>query len=125
MTLYINSLSAFDDCYASNSYPDLDSFIRERWEGGFLSRWDANDMLTLLKTWQTGDVSLVRDNGDYEKCLGAITAKSLIMPSKTDLYFPVRSYEPLDFNLHSDHLDFSLRIAKSRFRSWVTNLNWL
>lgn len=46
-------------------------------------------MLTLLRTWQTGDVSLVRDGGDYEKCLKAIKARGLVMPSKTDLYFPV------------------------------------
>jgi homoserine O-acetyltransferase len=46
-------------------------------------------MLTLLNTWQTGDISKVRDNGDYEKALKGITAKGLIMPSKTDLYFPV------------------------------------
>ena len=46
-------------------------------------------MLTLLHTWQTADVSLVRDGGDYEKCLKAIKARGLVMPSKTDLYFPV------------------------------------
>lgn len=40
----------------------------------------------------TGDISLVnpeRDGGDLSKSLGAIKAKGLIMPSKTDLYFPV------------------------------------
>lgn len=47
-------------------------------------------MLALLNTWQTGDISLVRDNGDLEKALKSIKAKGLIMPSKTDLYFPVR-----------------------------------
>lgn len=70
-------------------YPDLDTFIREVWELGYLESWDANDMITLLDTWQTGDVSLVRDGGDLQKCLGAIKARGLIMPSKTDLYFPV------------------------------------
>ena len=70
-------------------YTDLESFLREEWEGGFLVGWDANDLLTLLNTWQTGDVSLIRDGGDLEKCLGSIKAKGLIMPSKTDLYFPV------------------------------------
>ncbi|KAH9479761.1 Homoserine O-acetyltransferase [Psilocybe cubensis] len=68
-------------------YPNLESFLREDWEGGFLG-WDANDLLTLLHTWQTGDVSLVRDGGDLGKCLSSIKAKGLIMPSKTDLYFP-------------------------------------
>ena len=70
-------------------YTSLEDFLREEWEAGFLIGWDANDLLTLLHTWQTGDVSLVRDGGDLAKCLGAIRAKGLIMPSKTDLYFPV------------------------------------
>lgn len=69
-------------------YPDLNAFLREDWEGGFLGSWDANDLLTLLHTWQTGDVSMVRDGGDLGKCLSQIKAKGLIMPSKTDLYFP-------------------------------------
>jgi homoserine acetyltransferase len=72
-------------------YPDLNSFIRERWEGRFIENWDANDMIALLKTWQNGDISIVRDGGDYEKALKSIKAKGLIMPSKTDLYFPVSS----------------------------------
>lgn len=70
-------------------YPDLNSFIRGNWEARFLDSWDANDMITLINTWQQGDVSLVRHGGDLEKCLSEITAKGLIMPSKTDLYFPV------------------------------------
>jgi homoserine acetyltransferase len=48
-------------------------------------------MLALLKTWQNGDISIVRDGGDYDKALRSIKAKGLIMPSKTDLYFPVSS----------------------------------
>lgn len=80
-------LDSFQDlkCY---SYPDLDSFLREEWEQSFY-KWDANDLLTLLNTWKNGDVSKVRDGGDLNKCLSQIKAKGLIMPSKTDLYFPV------------------------------------
>lgn len=73
----------------ANRYPDLNSFIRERWEGGYVNNWDANDMIALLNTWQKGDISIIRDGGDYEKALKSIKAKGLIMPSKTDLYFPV------------------------------------
>lgn len=73
----------------TQSYPDMGSWLRENWEGRFVNNWDANDMLTLLNTWQTGDISLVRDGGDYEKALKSIKAKGLLMPSKTDLYFPV------------------------------------
>lgn len=47
-------------------------------------------MLALLLTWQNGDVSMVRDGGNFEKCMQNIKAKALVMPSKTDLYFCVR-----------------------------------
>ncbi|KIM44791.1 hypothetical protein M413DRAFT_362623 [Hebeloma cylindrosporum] len=69
-------------------YPDLASFLRERWEDRFLQDWDANDLITLLHTWQNGDVSQIRHGGDLRACLTDIQAKGLIMPSKTDLYFP-------------------------------------
>ncbi len=53
-------------------------------------------MLTLLKTWQLGDISRVKAvgpslQGDLTGVLSSITAKGLIMPCKTDLYFPVSS----------------------------------
>ena len=78
--------------------PTLEDFLRIEWEGGFLGTWDANDLVTLLHTWQHGDVTLVgsskfsaahNDDG-FASTLGAIKAKGLIMPCKTDLYFPVR-----------------------------------
>ncbi len=47
-------------------------------------------MLALLETWQRGDISIVRDGGDFAGSLRAIKAKALIMPCKTDLYFCVR-----------------------------------
>lgn len=74
-------------------YPDLNSWLRERWEGGYVNNWDANDMIALLNTWQKGDISIIRDGGDYEKALKSIKAKALIMPSKTDLYFPPEDSE--------------------------------
>jgi homoserine O-acetyltransferase len=70
-----------------NRYTNLDTFLREEWEAGFLTSWDANDMLTLLHTWETGDVSSLRHGRDLAKCLSEIKAKGLIMPCKTDLYF--------------------------------------
>lgn len=70
-------------------YTSLNDFLREDWEGGFLEGWDANDLLTLLNTWQMGDVSRVRDGSYFADCLGAIKARGLIMPCKKDLYFPV------------------------------------
>ncbi len=78
-------------------FKNLDDFLRTRWEGGFVTTWDANDMLTLLRTWQLGDISRVNAvgpslQGNLVGVLGRITAKGLVMPSKTDLYFPVRNH---------------------------------
>lgn len=93
-------------------YPTLDAWLREVWEGRYVTNWDANDMLALLATWQKGDIAQVRDNGDLDQCLGSIRSKALIMPCRTDLYFCVSrsSIEPMScirmlmlpiaFNMH-------------------------
>lgn len=67
----------------------MEAFLREVWDINSVKGWDANDMLGLIHTWQHGDLSQFRHNGDYERALAGIEAKGLIMPSKTDLYFPV------------------------------------
>lgn len=69
--------------------------MRGYWEAAQLT-WDANDLVTLFNTWQTGDASKINHNGDLTKCLASITAKGLIMPSKTDLYFSVRVYAKIN-----------------------------
>lgn len=79
-------------------YKDLQDFLRADWENAFLGAWDANDMLTLLMTWYTGDISRISTvseslQGNLVSVLGGITAKGLILPSKTDLYFPVRNHD--------------------------------
>jgi len=74
-------------------YSSLEDFLVGFWEGLFLPR-DPNNLLTMLWTWQHGDIS---DNelyrGDYKKALGAIKAKAYVMPGKTDLYFPPEDSE--------------------------------
>lgn len=43
----------------------------------------------------THDASKGRsDDADFKKALASITAKTLVMPGLTDLYFPVRSFSP-------------------------------
>jgi homoserine O-acetyltransferase len=55
---------------------------------------DANDLLAMLWTWRHADVSAnTRFNGDLAAALGAITARTIVMPSATDLYFRVRDNE--------------------------------
>ena len=58
------------------------------WEQDHLG-WDANDLLAKLRTWQLGDISANdRYRGDFARALGAITARTILVPCTTDLYFP-------------------------------------
>ena len=69
-------------------YSSLEDFLVYFWEGFFLAK-DANNLLSLLWTWQYGDISgNPKYGGNFEKALGAIKAKAIVMPASTDLYFP-------------------------------------
>jgi homoserine O-acetyltransferase len=72
----------------SLGHSSLEDFMVAFWEGLFLPK-DANNLLTMLWTWQHGDIA---DNplyrGDFTKALRAIRSKAYVMPSGTDLYFP-------------------------------------
>jgi len=95
-------LRAFARVYAGWAYSQ--AFYRERlhrelgfetweellrdWERDHLD-WDANDLLAKLLTWQRGDISAnARYGGDFERALGAIRARAILVPCTTDLYFP-------------------------------------
>jgi homoserine O-acetyltransferase len=70
-------------------YSSLEDFLISGWEGNFLRR-DANNLLAQLRTWQEADISANdRFKGDLKAALGAIKAKTLVMPGSTDLYFQV------------------------------------
>lgn len=50
---------------------------------------DPENMLVMLQTWQSGDCSMQEPyKGDFEKSMSSIKAKTLVLPAKTDLYFP-------------------------------------
>ncbi len=50
---------------------------------------DANDLLVLLRSWDEGDISMAAPyGGDFDRALGAITARAIVMPSEYDSYFP-------------------------------------
>jgi len=73
--------------YREVGYSSLEDFLIRDWEASFLKR-DAANLISMINTWRRSDVS---DNelyrGDLAKALGAIRAKTLVMPSATDLYF--------------------------------------
>ena len=55
----------------------------------FFLRCDANNLLSQLWTWMAGDIS---DNatygGDFPAALGAIKARTIVLPVDNDRYFP-------------------------------------
>jgi homoserine O-acetyltransferase len=58
---------------------------------GWFRRRDANDLLAMLGTWQRADISAnAIYNRDFTAALAAIRARTIVMPSETDLYFRVR-----------------------------------
>ncbi len=66
----------------------IDGFVTGVMEPAFLAR-DANDLLAMLWSWQNADIS-ANDlyGGDFDRALGAITARAIVLPGATDLYFP-------------------------------------
>jgi homoserine O-acetyltransferase/O-succinyltransferase len=48
----------------------------------------------MLWTWQNSDISNNEVyGGNFEKALSSITAKAIVMPARTDLYFPPEDNE--------------------------------
>jgi homoserine O-acetyltransferase len=55
---------------------------------------DGNDVLAQVATWQGADISNnEKYGGDFALALAGITAKAIVMPSRTDLYFPPEDSE--------------------------------
>jgi homoserine O-acetyltransferase len=81
------------DWYRANLHlataASLTDFLDREWEPGFTEH-AAADLYAQARTWMAGDIS-ANDlyNGDLEAALRAITAKTLLMPGETDLYFRV------------------------------------
>ncbi len=62
--------------------------LLEDWANDHANNWDANNLLSKLKTWQLNDISkgpLYKNN--YVKALKSIRAKTILMPCNQDLYF--------------------------------------
>jgi homoserine O-acetyltransferase len=75
-----------DELYRSLGFDSISALL-EYWEEDHLTQ-DANNLLAVLESWKSADIS-ANDvyAGDLPAALGAITAKTLIMPSTTDFYF--------------------------------------
>jgi homoserine O-acetyltransferase len=74
-------------------FSSLDEFFDGFWEPLFRD-FDPNDILAMIATWQAADIGRnATYDGDFAAALRGITAKCLIMPCKTDLYFPPEDSE--------------------------------
>lgn len=74
-------------------FKNLEDFMVGFWEKWALSK-DPENLLTMLYTWQAGDCSNQEPyNGDFKASMQAIRAKMLVLPGKTDLYFPPEDSE--------------------------------
>lgn len=79
----------WEQVYKELGYTSLEDFLVAFWEGFFLDDRDPNNLLTMLWTWQNGDVGKTPGfNGDIEAALRSIKAKMIILPAEKDLYFP-------------------------------------
>ena len=82
-----------EQVYLQQGYSSLEDFLVAFWEGFFLKK-DANNLLTMLWTWQNGNIGNTPGfDGNFEKALGAIKAKAIVMPAEMDLYFPPEDNE--------------------------------
>ncbi|MEL7053333.1 MAG: alpha/beta fold hydrolase, partial [Cyanobacteria bacterium J06588_5] len=73
--------------YLAWGYDSLEDYLLRSWEAGYRKR-DPHNLLAMIETWLHCDVG---DNpvyeGDYKQAMASITAKTLVMPATTDLYF--------------------------------------
>lgn len=60
-------------------------------------------MLVMAHTWQVADCSQQEPyNGDFREAMQGIKAKTLVLPAKTDLYFPPEDSEIEVQNMRAD-----------------------
>ena len=73
--------------YRALGFETFDDYITGYWDALYKER-DANNIMAMTWTWIHNDIS-ANDafNGDLGAALGAIAAKTLLMPCMTDLYF--------------------------------------
>ncbi|QKW32942.1 alpha/beta fold hydrolase [Actinomadura sp. NAK00032] len=84
----------WDRLYERLGHTSLEDFLVGFWEGFFLDDRDANNLLTMLWTWQNADVGRTPGfNGDTKAALASIKARALVMPAEKDLYFPPEDEE--------------------------------
>ena len=73
--------------YYQFGYDSLEDYLIKGWEANYRKR-DPHNLLAMIDTWLHCDVSNNPTyRGDYQQAINSIAAKTLVMPSTTDLYF--------------------------------------
>ena len=68
--------------------------LLDGWANDHAKNWDANNLLSKLKTWQLNDISKGPIyNNNHIKALKSIRAKTILMPCNQDLYFRTKDNE--------------------------------
>ena len=81
-----------DELYKTLGFETPEDLLKD-WEADHLE-WDANNLLSKLRTWQTADISANPVYaGDFQQALGAIQAKTIVIACSSDLYFPPEDNE--------------------------------
>ena len=79
--------------YRDLGYSSVEDFLSRYWEAIYLSR-DPGNLVAMMRTWQACDLSANAEfESDYERAMRSITADAVIMPGRTDLYFPPEDSE--------------------------------
>ena len=85
------------DWFRQGSYRDAGANTLEEFlagTAGFFETWVPADLYAQTLTWMAADVSANENfNGDMNAALGAIKARTLLMPCDTDMYFRVADNE--------------------------------
>ena len=72
--------------YRELGFSTLEDLVHD-WEEDHL-KWDANDLLAKIWTWQHADISQNQTyGGDFKRALRSISARAILMPCGEDQYF--------------------------------------
>jgi len=93
------------EVYRQMGFVSLEDCLTGFWEKRYMRR-DANNLLSMLRTWQLNDLGATSGfGGNLDQALSTIKAKATVMAGQTDLYFP-----PVDMEAEA------ARIPSARFR---------
>ncbi len=87
----------------------LEAFVDE-WYGPAAFANDPRDLGAMFATWRAADISRRRPfDGDFVQALGSLRARAVVMPCRSDTYFP-----PEDSEIEVRHMpDAELRVIPS------------